>query len=393
MQCSESVAEIALALAQAQLELNNPERTALGRITESNGRDVSFRYASLASGLEIVRKTLGTHKIAVIQTTDVDRNFGLVNLTTKLMHASGQWLSSEWPVCRLSDTSAPRRMGAALTYARRYALFAMVGIAGEDDLDSPEFQQNAEAPPPTMDTSSGAITTNNFDVSYKTLRDHPKGSDKSTTQSHSHGVGNGATTLTTEDSGRLADVLARQIGEATLDALQSSAATILKVKNQLSQPDAKRVETSFAQRLNQLQENLPANLEAPAKRPRGRPRGSKNRSPSKRVTKERTIDKSSLTLGEPKRRRDKQHLRYVASQPCLACGRSPSDAHHLRFTQPRGLGVKSSDEFTVPLCRIHHRENHRTGDERAWWQTRQLDPLPVASRLWSESRAIKDPSK
>ena len=150
MQCSENVAEIAQALAQAQIELANPEKEALGRIIEPNGRDVSFRYASLASGLEIVRKTLGGHKIAVIQTTDVDRALGLVNLTTKLMHASGQWLSSEWPVCRLADTAAPRRMGAALTYARRYALFAMVGIAGEDDLDAPEFQGSPAEPLPSL---------------------------------------------------------------------------------------------------------------------------------------------------------------------------------------------------------------------------------------------------
>ena len=97
----------------------------------------SFRYASLSSGLDIVRKTLGGQQIAIAQTTDIDRASGTVNLTTVLLHTSGEWISSDWPVCQLSETSAPRRMGAALTYARRYALFTMVGIAGEDDLDAP----------------------------------------------------------------------------------------------------------------------------------------------------------------------------------------------------------------------------------------------------------------
>ena len=79
------------------------------------------------------------------------------------------------------------------------------------------------------------------------------------------------------------------------------------------------------------------------------------------------IQKSELTISEPRRHRDKAHLKFVASQPCLVCGRSPADAHHLRFTQPRAMGRKVSDEFTVPLCRTHHRDNHRFGDEQAWW--------------------------
>jgi hypothetical protein len=99
----------------------------------------SFRYASLSSGLDIIRKALGGQQIAITQTTDVDRANGTVNLTTLLLHTSGEWISSDWPVCQLSETSAPRRMGAALTYARRYALFALVGIAGEDDLDAPDL--------------------------------------------------------------------------------------------------------------------------------------------------------------------------------------------------------------------------------------------------------------
>ena len=135
---SESTAAIATALAKAQTELSNPEKTMIGTVYNSRSDSPqSFRYASLSSGLDIVRKTLGGQQIAIAQTTDIDRASGTVNLTTVLLHTSGEWISSDWPICQLSETSAPRRMGAALTYARRYALFTMVGIAGEDDLDAP----------------------------------------------------------------------------------------------------------------------------------------------------------------------------------------------------------------------------------------------------------------
>ena len=97
-------------------------------------------------------------------------------------------------------------------------------------------------------------------------------------------------------------------------------------------------------------------------------------------------DKSALALAEPKRYRNKEHLRFVAKLPCLICGRKPSDPHHLRFTQRRALGRKVSDEFTVPLCRVHHRAVHRVGDERAWWQAAGIEPVKVARRLWKQTR-------
>jgi DNA recombination protein Rad52 len=97
------------------------------------------------------------------------------------------------------------------------------------------------------------------------------------------------------------------------------------------------------------------------------------------------IDKSVLTISEPKRHRSKEHLQYVAQQPCVICGRSPTHAHHVRFAQSKGLALKVSDEFTVPLCTIHHSENHSTGDERNWWQKHKIDPLAIARRLWEES--------
>src|ERR1700680_2419248 len=137
---SESVAAIATALAKAQTELSNPEKAMVGTVYNNRSESPqSFRYASLSSGLDIVRKALGGHQSASAQTTDIDRASGTVNLTTLLLHTSGEWISSDWPVCQVSETSAPRRMGAALTYARRYALFTMVGIAGEDDLDAPDI--------------------------------------------------------------------------------------------------------------------------------------------------------------------------------------------------------------------------------------------------------------
>jgi hypothetical protein len=138
---SPSIASLAAALAKAQAELVNPEKSLVATISSGHrgGPEQSFRYAPLSSGLDIVRKTLGQHEIATLQTTAIDRAAGLVNLTTVLAHASGEWIASDWPVCAIADTATPRRMGAALTYARRYALFALVGIAGEDDLDAPDL--------------------------------------------------------------------------------------------------------------------------------------------------------------------------------------------------------------------------------------------------------------
>jgi hypothetical protein len=103
----------------------------------------------------------------------------------------------------------------------------------------------------------------------------------------------------------------------------------------------------------------------------------------------RGVDKSVLTIAEPRRYRNKEHLRFVAQQACLVCGRKPSDPHHLRFMQPRALGWKVSDEFVAPLCRIHHRAVHRVSDERAWWKLVRVDPIKVARKLWKSSRLNK----
>jgi hypothetical protein len=155
---SETIGAIAAALARAQAEIANPEKSLTATIRSPFPReeDRTFRYASLSSGLDIVRKSLGRQEIATVQTTAIDTEAGLIRLTTVLAHSSGEWVSSDWPVCPVSETAAPHRMGAALTYARRYALFTLVGIAGEDDLDAPDLG----AP---IDTGAGPTSKANAD--------------------------------------------------------------------------------------------------------------------------------------------------------------------------------------------------------------------------------------
>jgi ERF superfamily len=418
---SESVAAIATALAKAQIELSNPEKAMVGTIYNTRSESPqSFRYASLSSGLDIIRKTLGGHEIAIAQTTDIDRASGTVNLTTVLLHTSGEWISSHWPVCQLSETSAPRRMGAALTYARRYALFSMVGIAGEDDLDAPDFANEG----PKGDKAVQTDLVPSFDSS-------PARSSQSRT-------GDPAKPpirekLNAEQSAAARTQLIQEIETLPEDDLQPRAIAILKSKNRLSVVDAKLVEDAFAARMAQQEPSVgamttdqPASVPAdpvltqapPAlsdvvKRPRGRPRKVKpvaepSTSPpiaSAPVvddcpaapasvhagTAPGKIDKSVLTISEPRTRRlrDKAHLKFVGSQPCLICARSPADAHHLKFTQPRAMGRKVSDEFTVPLCRTHHRDIHSFGDEVAWWERRAIDPVATARMLWISTRRIE----
>jgi ERF superfamily len=138
---SESFAALAAALAKAQAHLVNPEKSLTATIAGGRPGEAarSFRYAPLSSGLEIIRKTLSEHDLAVIQTTAVDQSSRVLTLTTMLAHSSGEWIASYWPVCSVAEFANPHRMGAALTYARRYALFTLVGIAGEDDLDAPDL--------------------------------------------------------------------------------------------------------------------------------------------------------------------------------------------------------------------------------------------------------------
>src|SRR5262245_11096604 len=153
---SETIGTIAAALAKAQAQLVNPEKSLIGTIRseQASGSERSFRYAPLSSGLDIVRKTLSQHEIATVQTTSIDKIDGIVRLSTVLAHASGEWIASDWPVCPITETATPHRMGAALTYARRYALFTLVGIAGEDDLDAPDLL-SPTAPETKTDSPAG----------------------------------------------------------------------------------------------------------------------------------------------------------------------------------------------------------------------------------------------
>jgi len=371
---SETVAALASALAKAQAELVNPEKslTATIRTGRAGEGERSFRYAPLSSGLDIVRKTLGQHEIATVQTTAVDQAAGIVNLTTMLAHASGEWIASDWPVCAIADMATPQRMGAALTYARRYALFTLVGIAGEDDLDAPDL---CDGPPSLLPSA--------VDRSFK-----PKG-----TPGNGHGRGgrkSESITLDPEQSAALREELLAQVGNITsADLAVAWAREALTVKNSLTTADAKLVEDAFERKLSELPSSDAA---APSNDLSSVPQtaGPQETAPAESTYPDQAkgIDKSILTVPAPRRYRNREHLRYVAQQACLVCGRKPSDPHHLGFTQPRALGRKVSDEFAVPLCRGHHRAVHRSRDERAWWRQAGIDPIKVARRLWRETRGM-----
>ncbi len=377
---SESVAALAAALAKAQAELVNPEKslTATIRSGRAGEGEQNFRYAPLASGLDIVRKTLGQHEIATVQTTAIDQVAGIVNLTTMLAHASGEWIASDWPVCPVAETANPQRMGAALTYARRYALFTLVGIAGEDDLDAPDLC----AAPPSPPTSAANHV-------LKPVPDQSRVPSRSPGNRRDRGMvrGEAPAIIDAEQSAALRDRLLAEIGNiASVELAAGWAREALAVKNKLAVPDAKLIEDSFEQRLSELASagTNPSNDNAPA---------MADADPQETATAASTdldrsdgIDKSVLAVAAPRRYRNREHLRSVAKQPCLICGRKPSDPHHLRYLQPRALGRKASDEFAVPLCRVHHRAVHRARDERAWWKAAGIDPIKVARRLWKDTR-------
>jgi hypothetical protein len=256
---SETIGAIATALAKAQIELNNPEKSLTATIQSPFSREGNrtFRYASLSSGLDLIRKSLGRHEIATVQTTSIDETAGLIRLTTVLAHASGEWISSDWPVCPVSETAAPQRMGAALTYARRYALFTLVGIAGEDDLDAPDLEVVAGKAGP------------------------PKGSAGQTSNGHAHAAGASGNSrrrgpitrlvppiLAADPSAQLRD---RLLGE--LSSLQSSdeaanwANRSLPAKNTLIVADAQLVEDGFRIKMAALEEAQPGEPPETAQNP------------------------------------------------------------------------------------------------------------------------------
>ena len=362
---SPSIAALATALAKAQIELTNPEKSLTGTIEPRRGQGGArqFRYAPLSSGLEIVRKTLGQHEIATVQTTVIDQATGIVNLTTLLAHSSGEWIASDWPICPIAETETPHRMGAALTYARRYALFTLVGIAGEDDLDAPDLiGPGPKTEKLSMESKSvgngGQPASSNRRVGRGRANKFISPSPKSE--------------LSVALSASLRIILLSEIeGLSAADDAALWAQRRLPAKNQLSATDAQQVEEAFAAKLAVTQ-----------------PQDAKSddvlseQSLTEQKSAATQIRKSVLDFPEPRRVRDRDHIRHVIKQPCLVCGRRPSDPHHLRFAQSRALGRKVSDEFTVPLCRGHHRELHRHGDEPGWWQKFGLDPNKAARALW-----------
>jgi hypothetical protein len=184
----------------------------------------------------------------------------------------------------------------------------------------------------------------------------------------------------------------------------------LPAKNKLTAEDAKMVEGRFQARLLQVEAQVTA-TETPPSAPGGPAKmldrstsdGRPNNLPTHHASagmvitpatekaaakdRKRSASSSVTALGKSVRRRDKDHRRFVLRQACLVCGRVPSDPHHLTFTQPRALGRRVSDEFIVPVCRTHHRELHRSGNEAGWWQRLNIDPIPVALRLWQQTRS------
>jgi hypothetical protein len=368
---SESIGTIAAALAKAQAQLVNPEKSLVATVRSDGrrGAEQTFRYAPLSSGLDIVRKTLSQHEIATVQTTSIDDAAGIVRLSTVLAHASGEWIASEWPVCPIAETERPQRMGAALTYARRYALFTLVGIAGEDDLDAPDLTD------PVPEIANIKINRKSGGNGGQQIN-----SDRST----GRGGGNKSASaslrreLSTVLSASLRAELLREIdGLTSADEAALWAQRRLVAKNQLSAADAQHVEEAFAAKLGVVSAQSPKADDAIT--------ALTDQSFAEKPTQ---IDKSVLGFPEPRRIRDRDHIRHIMKQACLICGRRPSDPHHLRFAQSQALGRKVSDEFTVPLCRVHHREIHRCGDEAAWWKKTGVDPTAAARALWLKTHPL-----
>jgi hypothetical protein len=368
---SPSIAALATALAKAQIELANPEKSLTGTIEPQQGQGGArqFRYAPLSSGLEIVRKTLGQQEIATVQTTVIDQAAGIVNLATVLAHSSGEWIASDWPICPIADTERPHRMGAALTYARRYALFTLVGIAGEDDLDAPDsIGPVAQTEKLSIESKSVGNGGQQANSNRRAGRGRPNKFNSPSPASE----------LSVALSASLRAELLREIeclGAADDAALWAQRR--LPAKNQLSATDAQEVEEAFAAKLAVIQAQSAKSDDVLSEQ-----------SLAEQTNAATQINKSVLVFPEPRRIRDRDHVRHVIKQPCLICGRRPSDPHHLRFAQSRALGRKVSDEFTVPLCRTHHREIHRSGNEGLWWRNTGIDPLAAARTLWLETHPL-----
>ncbi len=300
---SESIAALAAALAKAQAELINPEKTqvATTEIDESRSSGRYFRYAPLSSGLEIVRKTLGQHAIAVIQTTAIDNATDTVNLTTLLAHSSGEWIASDWPVCSVADRATPHRMGAALTYARRYALFTLVGIAGEDDIDAPDLDIPRHPPRSERRDNSGGATTRGAGPSYYSKT--PDRGGGATRKGVSHAV------LSPDQSRSLRDRLLGELADlGSVEAITVWAHQNLSAKSSLTASDAHDVEKAFQAKSGALEcaevKTADDTYLSKAQSKAIDAAGSRRSRGKKRIAR---IDKSLLAIPEPRRVRDRDH--------------------------------------------------------------------------------------
>ena len=390
---SETIGAIAAALAKAQAELTNPEKALIATVHASNPRekDQTFRYAALSSGLDIVRKALGGHEIATVQTTAIDKEAGLIRLTTTLAHASGSGFRRNGRCAPSAETSAPRRMGAALTYARRYALFTLVGIAGEDDLDAPDLAEGAK----TAANNAGAIDKDGVPPRLRPPSAADFGPSTTSAPRRTEKVVRSARIVLESDQlaalreQLLDDIDQLQSGDEAADWVHKN----LAAKNALIDADAELVEAGFREKLARIELASADRHENPRSAPAQdsasqleRPFLAATDADPPIILPSSPIARRRRVVGKTIRLRNKEHCKFVASQPCIVCGRTPTEAHHLRFAQPRALGRKVSDEYTVPVCRLHHRELHRYGDEASWWAAVNMDPLPIALELWKHSQ-------
>jgi hypothetical protein len=246
-----------------------------------------------------------------------------------------------------------------------------VGIAGEDDLDAPDLPDTGLSPEVQYSQRPEQFAGGSNPPSQAKAPSRPL----QTSERRARAERIRPPTLPLDTSEKLCRQLISELEQLDdPEALASWAHRALALKNQLSAKDALAVEAAFTASLARFGD--PAPVSAPEKRKaKRRPRQSE------RDSQEVTV------IGKPVRERDRDHLRFVADQPCLVCGRTPSDPHHIKFAEERGMGRKVSDRFTVPICRLHHRELHRRGNERVWWQRQGIDPLGIAASLWAKTHA------
>jgi ERF superfamily len=283
-------------------------------------------------------------------------------------------------------------MGAALTYARRYALFTLVGIAGEDDLDAPDLAEGVKG------DANEAVAAGKDGVAAR-LRPAAGAEERPPAtlapRRTEKIVRPPPTVLGPEPSAALREQLLARIGQ--LQSSDEAADWVhknLAAKNTMLAADADAVEAGFRVRLATIEFASAAGEEDPQSATAGEPTslvGKPFLAPTDDAAAAPIIlsgavgQRRSRVAAKTIRLRDKEHCKFVATQPCVVCGRMPTEAHHIRCAQPRALGRKVSDEYTVPVCRVHHRELHAYGDEASWWAAFNIDPLPIALELWRRS--------